>query len=312
MHDTAFAITADAGDFGAQALALARSVRTQYPDAEIVVFVPESGAAEMADALLADLRAVATVEVGPAPDPDYPITAQLRAFELAAERPVDRVVMLDTDVLLLDELRVPDSDAALLARPCTLRGSFWTNDVSTDVWAALYERYDLPEPIEPVSAVLGGELPYPFYNSAVVVARDTSLPARLLERTLDVRDAAREMVAEAAGSATPMFYSDQIALSLLAQEVSFDVLPLENNYPVPAFLRVPSSVAGLHYGNRAFLGTALPDEAWADYADLLDLDPSLSDWGRRVASWTWFRVANRLSYASQTRIRRVANSRHAP
>ena len=175
--------------------------------------------------------------------------------------------MLDTDIVLLDRLSFPARDAALSARPCTLRGSFWTNNVSVPVWKLLYTRYDIPEPEHSISAVLGGELPYPFYNSAAVVARDLSLPGRLLQMAMDIRADEGADVTEAAGSQTPLFYSDQVALSLLAQGTSFAALPLKSNYPVPAFLRVPQSVAGLHYGNRALLSTALPQREWEEYAE---------------------------------------------
>lgn len=312
-ESTAFAVTADEGILGAQALALSRSVRKHHPGSDVVVFVPESGASNMSRDLLDRLGDVASIKIGPYPDSGYPITAQLRAFELAAEcSGVDRVVMLDTDIILLDSISFSADGAALSARPCTLRGSFWSTDVSVPVWEKLYERYDLPEPDRSVSAVLGGKLPYPFYNSAVVVARDLSLPSRLLELSMEIRDDPNAYVQDVAGSRTPLFYSDQVALSLLAQEASFSELPLEDNFPVPAFLRVPSSVAGLHYGNRELLSTALPANERSEYAELLELDFDLRNWGSRVLSVGWFRVANRLPYDIQTFIRRMANSRHAP
>ncbi|WP_157745913.1 hypothetical protein [Halorubrum trapanicum] len=312
-EETVFAITADEGAFGAQALVLVRSIREHHPESDIVVFIPEMGASAMSKNLLAELEKDTTVEVGPYPDDDYPITAQLRAFELAAERSgVEQAVMLDTDIVLLDRLSFPAGDAALSARACTLRGSFWTHDVSVPVWELLYTRYNISEPEHSISAVLGGELPYPFYNSAAVVARDLSLPGRLLELSMKIRADESADVAEAAGSRTPLFYSDQVALSLLAQETSFATLPLTNNYPVPAFLRVPRSVAGLHYGNRALLSTALPEHEWDEYAELLELDSTPMNWGKRAMSAGWFRVANRLPYRTQTFIRRLANSRHAP
>lgn len=312
-EETVFAITADEGIFGAQALVLVRSIREHHPGSEIVVFIPETGASAMSNNLLVELKQDATVKVGPYPDDDYPITAQLRAFELAAEQSgVEQAVMLDTDILLLGRLSFPAEDAALSARSCTLRGSFWTHDVSVPVWKLLYTRYNIPEPEHSISAVLGGELPYPFYNSAAVVARDLSLPGRLLELSMGIRADESADVAEAAGSRTPLFYSDQVALSLLAQETSFATLPLTNNYPVPAFLRVPRSVAGLHYGSRALLSTALPKHEWDEYAELLELDSTATNWGKRALSAGWFRVANRLPYRTQTFIRRLANSRHAP
>lgn len=312
-EETVFAITADEGVFGAQALVLARSIREHHPESDIVVFIPEMGASAMSNSLLGKLENDATVEVGPYPDDDYPITAQLRAFELAAERSgVEQAIMLDTDIVLLDRLSFPARDAELSARACTLRGSFWTKNVSIPVWKLLYARYDIPEPEHSISAVLGGKLPYPFYNSAAVVARDLSLPSCLLELSMEIRADEDGDVAEAAGNRTPLFYSDQVALSLLAQETPFAALPLTNNYPVPAFLRVPPSVAGLHYGNRAFLSTSLPQHEWDEYAELLELDSSQTNWGKRAMSAGWFRIANRLPYRTQTFIRSLANSRHAP
>lgn len=311
--ETVFAITADEGVFGAQALVLMRSIREHHPESDIVVFIPETGASAMANHLLAELEKDAIVEVGPYPDDDYPITAQLRAFELAAERSgVEQAVMLDTDFVLLDRLSFPAKDAALSARACTLRGSFWTKELSIPIWKLLYTRYNIPEPEHSISSVLGGKLPYPFYNSAAVVARDLSLPRQLLELSMEIRADEGADVVEAAGSRTPLFYSDQVALSLLAQRTSFTTLPITNNYPVPAFLRVPSSVAGLHYGNRALLSTALPQHKWDEYGELLELNSTPANWGKRVLSTGWFRVANRLPYRAQTFIRRLANSRHAP
>jgi len=312
-EETAFAITADEGFFGAQALILVRSIRKHHPESDIVVFIPEMGAAVMSNSLLAELEKDAIVKVGPYPDDSYPITAKLRAFELAAgQSGVEQAVMLDTDMILLNRLSFSDGDAALSARPCTLRGSFWSNKVSVPVWKLLYTRYDIPEPEHSISAVLGGELPYPFYNSAAVVARDLSLPGRLLQMAMDIRADDGADVADAAGSKTPLFYSDQVALSLLAQETPFATLPLKSNYPVPAFLRVPTSVAGLHYGNRTLLSTALPQHEWDEYAELLELSLTPANWGRRALSAGWFRVANRLPYRAQMFIRGLADSRHAP
>ena len=310
---TAFGITADTGIFGAQALALGRSIRETHPDSEIIVFIPRNDQPTVSEDLLEELRKIGTVEYGPYPHSEYPVTSKLRAFELAAERPgITRAVMVDTDVLFTNQLTWPDETADLAVRPCTLRGSFWSRKESIPVWEWLYEKYDVENPKKPMSAVLGGEIPFPFYNSGVVIAQDLTIPEKLLETTLKIYEEAREPVRERIGSVTPLFYSDQVALALLAQSVSLELMPLRNNFPVPAYLRTPQSIAALHYGDRNILATALNEAEWEKYGDLLELNDSNMNWSNRLISVAWFHLANRLPYSTQTAIRRLANSRHAP
>lgn len=312
MGNTAFAITADAGELGRQAAALARSIRAHHPDATTLAFVPEAGFEALSESVRTSLAEHATVATGPMPDPDYPISAQLRAFELAAERTsADRLVMLDTDILLLEALSLSVAPAPIHARPATLCGSFWTKARANDVWELLYDTFEVVPPAGPFRSVLGGRMPFPFYNAAVVVTHDPTIPARLRERTAAVREVARERVRRDAGHDGPLFYADQVALTLLAVEQGHGRLGLDRNYPVPAFPTVPGSVQALHYGSPAFLGTVRDDDRWRAVA--ADLPPGgIEPFLRRAASVGWFRLADRLPYRWQTRIRRLAGSRHAP
>lgn len=239
----AFATTTDAGPLAGQARLLARSVRASHPDAPLVVLLP----AESDDALDPDLRAeldrLATVVVEPYPLPEYPISAQLRAFKLAAERfDADRTVMLDTDTVLLDRFDLSSLDAPLAARQASIRTTFWGSASSVAAWRRVYERYSVAPADVDLQGAIDDQPITPYWNAGVVVADDPALPGELLELT-------RDLAADPPGVAED-FFTDQIALAVLAARHGIDTLPDRYNYPLLGHVTVPDDVRVLHYSAR--------------------------------------------------------------
>jgi hypothetical protein len=267
----AFATTTDVGPLAEQAVLLARSVRATHPDAPLVVYLPSDADGELDPDRRAELERLATVEVGPYPIPDYPISAQLRAFEIAAERFGARyTVMLDTDVLVLRRVHLPETDAPLLARQASVSTNFWTTpgEAPGAAWQDVYDRSGVPEPDVALRGAIDGQPIRPFWNAGVVATSDPTLPSELLEVTGGLVERPPAGVAEA-------FFNDQIALAVLAARHGIYTLPVEYNFPLLGRLRVPDDVVVLHYNERRLLRRLWNPRMRDRVAEVASIDPGL-------------------------------------
>jgi hypothetical protein len=243
VSGVAFATTTDTGALAAQARLLARSVRAVHPDAPLLVTLPAESAGDLDPAVRDELDRLATVVVEPYPLPEYPISAQLRAFELAAARfDADRTVMLDTDTLLLGPFDPPALSAPLAARQASIRTTFWGSAASTDAWARVYDRYGVAPPDADLRGAIDGQPIAPYWNAGVVVAEDPALPGELLALT-------RDLATDPPG-VDEDFFTDQVALAVLAARHGLDTLSDRYNYPLLGHVGVPDDVRVLHYSAR--------------------------------------------------------------
>lgn len=244
--DIAFAITADSGELATQADILVRSLREQYPIAPILTFIPEESVTDMDAEILTRLEQSTSVVTGKIPIPEYPISALVYAFVEAANRfSSTYLVALDTDIIVLDRLRV-STDGEVWLRPADVGAQRWTSRQSRDDWVMLYRRFGLsaPTPFHQQTASVDRQPIPPYWNSGVVVTTDRTLPKRWLEYTETLfRDHDLPV-------SRTEFFLDQISLALAVRKNRVHSLSERENFPLGGRLRIPTDVTVIHYGDR--------------------------------------------------------------
>lgn len=269
--DIGFAITADSGELELQADILLRSIRQIYPDAPVLVFVPNSSIEDIKDSVLERWEASATLKTGPFPIPEYPISAQIKALvEAEHQFNTQYLVTLDTDTILLDYLNIYGPGNVWI-RPVDVGAQYWASKDSLDRWKALYQNFDyeLPEPFIQHTASVDQQMIPPYWNSGVIITTDRTLPSRWLEYTKTVFN----------DSSLPIsrkeFFIDQITLSLAVSENDVGHLTERENFPLGGRIIIPKGTAIVHYGDRHNLTRVLQPKIRSKFKDLQAL-PEMS------------------------------------
>lgn len=301
LSDATYAVTADTGPLGEQAVLLCTSIRAQDPSADIYIFIPTASFDSLANDVHEALNRAGTIVTGDIPISEYPISALQQAFIEAAHRSDDRyLVALDTDTVLLDSITLPRPDADLYAAPAGLGTEYWTSRASMGVWAELYQQYDLDVPEQRLRSMVDSRSIPPFYNAGVVVTTDPTLPQEWLDVTQDT-------FAESSPAAGESFYNDQLGLALAAATRDVSLLSDRQNYLLEAHVDCPSDVDVLHYGSLRSL-SRVRNQTVCDQLNRYGWTPhelSLTDWtqcGLELASCQSSRV---LPYAVRDRVRRA-------
>lgn len=284
--DVAFALTADDGIFEQKSLLLVRSLRDQYPDAPILVFLPDDP--DMTDAGRAELEETTTVRTGAFPVNDYPHTAFQRAFELAAEEfDVKYYAALDSDAVVLNPISLPRPDADLYAAPMYMGVWPWQAEggITAD-WVTLFNHYDIPLPETHNRGVTDDQPMWPpYYNSGVMITTDPDFPSRFLRVN-------EELFGGDLTETDPAIETEQVALALFANdpEIDFAELDVGQNWMMGGFRSVPDDVEVLHYqffDTLATLGNSAHEAQLRDYG--ATLNPRWSDRVARELSYLVFR-----------------------
>ncbi|MFC7098345.1 hypothetical protein [Halobaculum marinum] len=240
MDDLAFVFASGSGQVGTQSRHLIRSIRRHHAEAPVYVYVPAEELDDMNETVREELAANATILEGSIPIPEYPISTKIAALK-AAERVADAayLLMLDTDVLVLDEIEAHrDEDADLYLKPVDVGNQFWGRERSHDRWRALYERYDLLFPERRVESTFDGREMLPYWNAGFVLTRVDDFGTEWLE------------VTEALHGEIPYDrHADQVALGLLSERYATETVDNRYNYPIHLRLRCPPDVRVLHYHN---------------------------------------------------------------
>lgn len=244
MDDLAFVFASGSGQVGSQSRHLLRSIRRHHAEAPVYVYVPTEELDDMDPAVREELAADATILEGSIPVPEYSISTKIAALE-AAERVADAsyLLMLDTDVLVLDEIEVHRSeDADLFLKPVDVGNQFWGRERSHERWRDLYERYDQQFTERRVASTFDNRAMLPYWNAGFVLTRVDGFGTEWLE------------VTEALHGEIPYDrHADQVALGLLSERYTTETVDNRYNYPIHLRLRCPPDVRVLHYHNASNL-----------------------------------------------------------
>ena len=236
MDNLGFVFATGEGKYAEQSVFLARSIAQTNPDSEIYIFVPE---AESPDHLT-ELERYGTILHGSQRIPEYGISTKIDALA-AAEATADEsyLLLLDTDMIVLDEICVHERPGNLFLKPVDVGLQYWgRQSQSNDEWSEIAERLDLPAPVWRYESTFDNNPIPPYWNAGFVLTANQGFGSRWLDTVERVYP-----------NLSFKWHADQATLGLLSQE--YDTVPLNNryNYPLHLRLRVPGGVKILHYHN---------------------------------------------------------------
>lgn len=298
----AFATSVDTEDpeLWKQSKYLIQSIHRWYSSPEIYVCTDKVPQTKRREDFLEENTT--EVIVTPLPIEDYPISLQLKAFEQAANHSsAEKLVMIDTDIVLLSKLSLPD--CTLAARPTTLASSFWQTPKSNPIWNEIGVPTD-----GKYKTVLGnGTMQCSQYNSGVVVTDDKSIPSSLMEKTRALRsNPLKQKIIEADESERPLFFSDQVALASVARQHHSKPLALRTNYPIRALPKTPSNIEGLHYGDTELLQGILNATIRKKLNQFdTNIHPTFTGFRRRAISVSWFTASEIMPHTAVSKIREL-------
>lgn len=222
-------------DLAWKTLYLVNSIHRNTSDPEIITFLAKEEREQVPGEVLEEIREKAELVEGKVPVEDYPISAKIEALRVASERSDrEHLMLLDSDTAVIDDIEVP-GDAELFLKPVDL-SQYWSSIKSQDEWEELAERTGLSVPGRDVKTGVDGQNSYRYWNAGAVITRNNDLPEKWLELTRELH-----------GDISHGFFTDQVALALLATDYEVEELDRSYNFPVPHFFRSPSNVKVIHY-----------------------------------------------------------------
>jgi hypothetical protein len=293
----AFVFVCQAGELEVKSALLAASLRRHLPmSTPLVACVPQP-TTDWGTPTVETARFLASLDVAIAPiaspfGSDYPIGNKIPCVDVVV--PAERIVFLDSDILLLDTF----APARHLAGPFTAKPA----DISTSFpgapadWHRGYAMCGVPAPLRRVFATVSGDVMWPYFNAGVVgvpagsgfgaawaacaraIDADTSFPGR-----------------------RP--HLDQIALPIAAarEGLRFTALPEAFNFPAHAKPLPASAPAICHYHWPTVV--AGEPRLLAAVADLVRRHGPLTDLLDREPAWQPIATAVR---APRTTVRSAA------
>ena len=114
--DVTYVVTVDKGKFAKMALYQIKSITQNDANSDIFVYITEDrGTNSITESQKEWIQEVAHVERGAVPIPEYPISAKTKAAaEATSKVDSEYLLVLDTDMLILDEMVVPtEKDLAM-------------------------------------------------------------------------------------------------------------------------------------------------------------------------------------------------------
>lgn len=267
MSEITFCLAGGDPPVGEQAYYNAKSIRRVYPDAPVIVGVPEG---EDQGEPLPFVDNVLTV---PMPIEEYPYSIKPAILsEVSSNLTTDIVCLVDSDFLFLDRITLPESgDLHLLPEFLDLEGFFWTR-ADKSVWKDVYQQLNIPFPDYKVQTAIDRNEMWPYYQSGIVITSRTDLGDRWLDA-----------VSELFGDIPHQYFTGQVALSALATQYETTELTEDQNYPLPLRFFPPASTEALHYVDNVYLynafnrwdvlndigATELLPSGWSEYPQLL-------------------------------------------
>lgn len=305
----AFVICTERGLLERKSVMLVKSLRAfggRLADARVLSYSPREGRHPAPRTLrwFHDAGVQAVLEPLNTEWPEYGFGNKVVACAHAEEHAsADRLVFLDSDMLILDEpgaLLAGDSGAVRL-RPVERKIAGSTgSDEHADYWHALFDFAGIDEPLR-VETTVGGEEIYGYWNAGIVSAPTAAGFFRRWEQTL------RALFEEERIHPMGRDFMDQIALALTVQShgAGVEELPPGYNVPVGASARAVGGANGLgdpddiviaHY-HRMFDSVPLhsPLGGWAGWSGYGTLRRIVGESGLvGFPAWLGFRVGLRL------------------
>jgi hypothetical protein len=243
-----FAVAGGADEFYDQSKLLIRSIESNVEGSyHVTTFVPEEELGQLSRQQVAFYKEHGKMVSDEYPIKEYKITAKLAALREAQKREADVHVMLDCDTLVVDDLKdlrvTSEGDTDLLLCPEHGGWTYWATPAAREEWQEVYSLAGAEFPGYQMRAVFDGTPMPPYWNAGVVVTR-----RKIAEEWLELV----KRIWERFGPG--MFYTDQLALSVLGNRYGVSPMSVEYNYPSYMYLRCPSDVKILHYSSLWHLG----------------------------------------------------------
>jgi hypothetical protein len=226
----AFIFVCQQGPLEVQAVLLAASLRLHLRcEHELIACVPgprDVWGAPSAATL--DLLHEMGARIAPITNPFGPGHAHANKIAcLTTPTSADKIVFLDTDMLLLKEFHdEPRFEAALNLKPA----DFQMFDASDELWRCAYAAAETPMPSARLSTTVSNELGLPYFNSGFV-AINSGVP--LADAWIDC---ARRLNGEEK-LPKPDPWSDQTSLAIAIQKLRLEYDLLDERYNYPAHVR---------------------------------------------------------------------------
>jgi len=230
------ALASGKGSLAGQSLCLIQSLQLFTEVDRIVISIPQSERPEIAPQKLKSLSQHAVINYPPVPIPGYPVSVKASALKHAMTYDDDWYILLDTDILVMDELSsLLNTSGNLRIKPVDIGRNEWAanNDAA---WESLYADSGRKWPGRVWRSTVDNQPIPPYWNSGVVMTKDPTLADKWLELTKFVYE-----------RYPGEFFVDQISLGILSTDYHVDPLPSAANHPLPHYRWTPTGTKVLHY-----------------------------------------------------------------
>ena len=212
---------------------------TDIQKENLYVYLVEDEESEISDETITHFEENTTLIRGPTHIEGYHVSALHNALVEASEISDKKyLALLDVDIILRDDLELDElEEHELHIKPEGLGDtSFWTREESRDEWKRLFNEFGFQFPEREMRSTVDRKLmPVPYYNSGVIVTKNNEFPKRWKKLSKKVWEE------------TSNYYSEMVALAMLATEYDVNNLDEAYNYPSCLYLHVPKSVKVIHY-----------------------------------------------------------------
>lgn len=241
MSNLTFCLAGGDSPVGEQAYYNAKSIKRVYPDAPIIIGVPEH------ESQVKPLPFVDEVRTVSMPIDEYPYSIKPAILsEVCSDLSTEKVCLVDSDFIFLDQITLPESgEIHILPEFLDLEGFFWPR-ADKSVWEKVYQRLGIPFPDYKVRTAIDRHEMWPYYQSGIVIT----------DRT-DLGDLWLDAVHQLFGDIPHEYFTGQVALSALATQYVTTELKEAQNYPLPLRFFPPASTEALHYVDSAYLYNAI-------------------------------------------------------
>jgi len=145
--------------------------------------------------------------------------------------------MIDSDALFVNKFEFRDRGRGIYIKPEGMIMHRYLN--SGKFWRGCYDAVSLKPPSFREETTVTHRTCWPFYQAGIYVVSGLQIADRLIEYTRAIWDHTER------GD----YFSEQIALSMLATELDQHRLPEAQNYPTDIRLYTPRSAQVIHYGS---------------------------------------------------------------
>lgn len=225
------------GELALQSRSLVRSIQNFADPDAVLAFTTTDELETVPAPIVAELETVCTIETGPNPLDGYPIAIKQAALNRAASAlDTDYLLCLDTDVLVLDDVSIPECNNELYLKPVDIGGQYYGSQASHSEWESLADTFGMTFPGVTIKSTVDRKPIPPYWNAGMVLTRNNEFPSRWLSLTKELYE-----------NHDTGYFTDQVALGLLSTEYGVSEVGEDYNYPLTNRLFVPNSVKILHY-----------------------------------------------------------------